>query len=269
MTAMNTDQLLQVALDLAATTAAISCDSAVLNVGTRISHVLLTAHVDIGTLFMARQLGYHAVIGYFQPTGSVTQQWQAFHHLQSSWMVRQGIGNAAQQHYIDNNAASLQLIMQQHEHSSLATLARQLDMPLILMHAPIAALAQQRILATLAPAITDSTATSASLLSLLNQPEINFDAQTITLGNDTRASGRIAIDVGWRGMLAADAVRIYNAEGFVTIITGTIETTTAVALLHENANRTIIALGQSNIATMGVLPYVEALRKANIEVTLL
>src|SRR5579884_3973939 len=74
MPAMTTDQLMRAALDLVGWDET-PADCAIYHPGTRISHILLGIDIEPDLVFMARQLGYHAVVAH-RPCGFTGPLWE-------------------------------------------------------------------------------------------------------------------------------------------------------------------------------------------------
>ena len=84
---------MQLALDLVGWTE-IPPDSAIYYPGSRISHVLIGIDVGAGELFLARQLGFHAVIAH-HPNGFTGPTWEVYRYHVRQMVAAGAIGRKA------------------------------------------------------------------------------------------------------------------------------------------------------------------------------
>jgi hypothetical protein len=267
MAQMSTDQLLAAALTLSGQTAA-PRDSVIAHPGTRISHVLLGLEVGVAELFMARQLGYHAVLAYHAPDGSGLT-WSAAEHARG--LQELGVPIADYRGALGAYAAHLQRLAAQHIPDRAASVARLLDLPFLSIQTPFALIAQRAIQATLDDALhAHPDATLQDLQDAL-RTLTPFAAAPVSFpepyaGWDAPA-GRVMVAPLTVAPPSAAIARAYFAQGVRTLCVASFGEADWHELAHDQMDGNIFILGEAACASVGILPYVAGLRSQGIEVT--
>src|SRR5579859_5448321 len=121
MAAVTTERLMAIALELAGWDA-IPADSAIYYPGTRISHILLGIDAGAAEIFMARQLGYHAVVAH-HPAGYAGPFWEVYHrHVDQ--MTAAGVPLQIAEAAVAPRIQSLQAEAQRENYDHTASIAR-------------------------------------------------------------------------------------------------------------------------------------------------
>lgn len=235
MVAMNTAQLVQAALDLVGWEAPPS-DTRVGHPGTRISHVLIGMDLDVGDLFMARQLGYHGVIAY--------------------------------QRHGEHDPARFPLAALRDRPDRLPSAARLLDLPLALIRSPFDELGRRRLQAAIDDVLDSNPgATLGDLRAALRAvpplgaapfyclPEAaweEFAGKTIVVGSASLAESA----------LTPAAIRAAD-----TLCCRSLAPEAGRARAAGELPPRLLLLGEDPAAAVGILPYITHLREQGIEVT--
>src|SRR5215471_9082655 len=126
MAAVTTERLMQIALELVGWHD-IPPDSAIYEAGSRISHVLMGIDVGAGELFMARQLGFHAVIAH-HPAGYTGPTWEVYrYHVRQ--MMAAGVPAEEAEAAVAGRIGDLQARAQMQNYDHVSSVARMLELP--------------------------------------------------------------------------------------------------------------------------------------------
>src|SRR5215471_12968881 len=134
MATVTTERLMQLALDLVGWTE-IPADSAIYYPGTRISHVLMGIDVGTAELFMARQLGFHAVIAH-HPAGYTGPTWEVYRYHVTQ-MVAAGAPKEQAEAAVAGRIRDLQARAQMQNYDHATSVAKMLELPFLNIHAPL------------------------------------------------------------------------------------------------------------------------------------
>ncbi len=270
MAAVTTEGLLQVALDLAGW-ADTPPDCVIAEPGTRISHVLLGVELGVAELFMARQLGYHAVVTY----GCAGTE--AALRRNSRWMAERiaAVGAPADvaERFAGEVADRQALDGLAHNYDRVSSVAHLLETPLVVIGSPFDELARRRVQDAVDElALTQPKASVADLRDALGRMRQYAGAKSemaLALGTWTARAGRTVAVTGGSPTLNADLARFCLAHGTGTICCPVLASSDARTLRAEGVAGNILALGWLATIGVGITPYVSHLRAEGLEVTAL
>ena len=134
MAAVTTERLMQIALEMAGW-GSIPGDCAIYYPGTRISHALMGIDAGAAELFMARQLGYHAVIAH-HPAGYAGPFWDVY-HLHVGQMVAAGVPADVAERAVAARIEGFIAASQRENYDHAASVARLLEIPFLNIHSPL------------------------------------------------------------------------------------------------------------------------------------
>src|SRR5215470_345868 len=121
MAAVTAERLMHLALDLVGWSD-IPPDSAIYHAGSRISHVLMGIDVGTAELFMARQLGFHAVIAH-HPAGYTGPTWEVYRYHVTQ-MVAAGVPKDQAEAAVAGRVRELQARAQMQNYDHVPSVAR-------------------------------------------------------------------------------------------------------------------------------------------------
>lgn len=267
MAQMSTAQLLDVALAMVGMTQA-PPDSSIYHPGTRISHVLVGLDVDVAELFMARQLGYHAVLSY-HAVGSKGRAWDAAE--QSKGLQRAGVNNDAVRVAIEEYAGRLTRQAIQLNPNRAASVAQLLDLPFLNIQSPLAEAARRTIQATidaaLAPQPDASLAQMQDALRALPSFAIAPHSPPDPFAGWDAPAGRVVVAPFTAVPPDLAIARAYFAQGVDTLCVAGFAEDDWQTLAHGQVPGNIMILGEAPAVSVGMLPYVAELRMRGMEVT--
>jgi hypothetical protein len=268
MAAVTTERLLEIALGLAGWDTA-PPDCAIYSAGTRISHVLIGLDVGASDIFMARQLGYHAVIAY-HPPGAHGPAWEVYRrHIEQ--LVAAGVPRDDAERAIEDGIERLEFALRRQNADHVASVARMLEMPLITIQSPLGETARRQLQRHLDDmhAVEPDASVAAIRDALLALPYVGGApvAPGLALGDWQSPAGRVVVSYGAYATLDASIARAYFAHGAGTLVCADFALDDARQLRREGIAGAVLTLGEDATASAGMLPYVERLRQDGLEVT--
>ena len=267
MAAVTTERLVALAYELAGWEET-PPDWMVYEPGTRISHVLFGLEISPADLFMARQLGYHAVVSY-EPTGYDGPPGPRLaRHVER--MVAAGV---PREEAIEASAASARAQLadsQSRNYEHAPSVARLLEMPFITVYDPLAEVSrrtiQERIAERLSQLSAPTLADIRDAVQTLRSFTVALTAPQPLAGEWTSPAGRVVVlDHAWGQPSAAEA-RAYFAHGAGTLCTLDTPPDDVITVAQERRGA-LITLGRIAGESAGALPFIQRLRDEGIEVT--
>jgi hypothetical protein len=236
--------------------------------GTRISSVLVGLDVGPADLFMARQLGYHAVVsfrpaGYAGPVGARMAR-------RIERMVADGLPRTVAIEVSTPRTLAERADAQVHNYDYAPSIARMLEMPLVTVFDPLAEVGRRVLRQRLDEHIRDLAApTLADLRDAVMVLPSFAEARTEphpALGDWAAPAGTNVVLDGALGAPSLDETRAYFAHGVTTLCCADYLNADALALARDGAQGNILTLGRIAAESVGVLPFVERLRADGLEV---
>ncbi|HEX6797567.1 MAG TPA: hypothetical protein VF116_07630 [Ktedonobacterales bacterium] len=271
MAAVTTERLMQIALEMAGMSE-VPPDSRVEYAGTRISHILFGIDVGPAELFMARQLGFHAVIAqrpYAIPAhASRSLEWQV------DKLRELGASDQQVRGFLFHDERAARLAALGANQDVMPSTARLLDMPLVTIALPLDELARRR-LQQLADDLTAShpEATAGDLRQAIRAlPEFAAAREEPWLAAtlDTTPLGTVLVLPG--GLLPPWHIQLlaFGMFGIGTIVVPTLgglirpgEQPPADFLFSGN---NVLVTGRIATASLGANSYIARLRAEGLEV---
>ena len=268
MAAVNTEHLMQVALDMAGWDA-IPGDCAIYYPGGRISHVLMGIDAGAAELFMARQLGYHAVIAH-HPAGYAGPFWDVY-HLHVGQMVAAGVSVDVAEQAVAARIAGFQAASQRENYDHAASVARLLEMPFLNIHSPLDEVGRrimQRVVDEQLARKPDSTVGDVrdTLLTLPEYAAARTRMQN-PLGSWDAPAGKVVVSHGAYTNGGYAVARAFLTHGVQTVCCIHFPLEDAQRLASEGVLGNILVMGHIAGDSVGINPYVARLRDSGLEVT--
>lgn len=268
MAAVTTERLMAIALELAGWDA-IPADSAIYYPGTRIAHVLIGIDAGAAELFMARQLGYHAVIAH-HPTG-YTGPVEQVYRLHVAQMIAAGVPEEVAEAAVAPRIAALRAAAQVANYDHAPSVARLLEQPYLNIHAPLDEIGRRIMQATVDEACAaDAQATVADLReALLRLPEFAaaHTEMAVMLGEWEAPAGKVVVSHGAYTNGGYAVAKAYLTHGVGTVCCIHFPLEDARRLREEGVPGNILVMGHIAGDSVGINPYVKRLRADGLEVT--
>src|SRR6185437_16148427 len=268
MAAVNTEELMRVALEMAGWDATPG-DCAIYYPGGRISHILMGIDVGAAELFMARQLGYHAVIAH-HPAGYAGPFWDVY-HLHVGQMGAAGVPRDVAEEAVAARIEGFKAASQRENYDHAASVARLLETPFLNIHSPLDEVGRRIMQATVDEALAVNPAATVATLraALLRLPEFAA-ARTqmqVALGGWDTPAGRVVVSHGAYTNGGYRVARAYLTHGVDTLCCIHFPLEDAQRLAAEGVRGNILVMGHIAGDSVGINPYVARLRADGLEVT--
>ena len=268
MTAVTTARLMEIALEMAGWDS-IPGDCAIYYPGSRIGHLLLGIDVGAAELFMARQLGYHAVVAH-HPAGYAGPFWEVY-RLHVGQMVAAGVPRDEAEAAVAERIAGFEAASQRENYDHVASVARLLETPFLNIHSPLDEVGRRIMQATVDAALAANPAATVADLrdALLRLPEFAA-ARTrmqVALGSWDAPAGRVVVSHGAYTNGGYHVARAYLTHGIDTVCCIHFPREDAQRLAAEGVRGNILVMGHIAGDSVGINPYVARLRADGLEVT--
>ncbi len=268
MAAATTEHLMQIALDMAGWDATPG-DCAIYYPGTRIGHVLMGIDAGSAELFMARQLGYHAVIAH-HPVGYAGPFWDVY-HLHVGLMVAAGVPADVAEQAVEARIEAFKAASQRENYDHAASVARLLEMPFLNIHSPLDEVGRRIMQRTVDEQLArkrDSTvADIRDALMRLPEFAVAHTRMQNPLGSWDAPAGRVVVSHGAYTNGGYPVARAYLTHGVNTICCIHFPLEDAQRLAQEGVRGNILVMGHIAGDSVGINPYVARLRESGLEVT--
>ncbi len=267
MAAVTTERLMELALEMVGWQD-IPPDSAIYHPGTRISHLLMGIDVGAGELFMARQLGFHAVIAH-HPAGYTGPTWEVYrYHVRQ--MLAAGVPEDQAEAAVAGRVRDLQARAQMQNYDHVASVARLLELPFLNIHAPLDELGrrimQETIDARLAKAPGATVRDVRDALLELPAYRASKTEMLTALGDWDAPAGRVVVSHGAYTNGGYHVARAYFLNGVDTVCCIHFPPEDAQRLKNEGIKGNLLVMGHIAGDSVGILPYVARLRQEGLEV---
>ncbi|HEY7339272.1 MAG TPA: hypothetical protein VH591_00205 [Ktedonobacterales bacterium] len=270
MAAVTTERLMRTALEMAGWDPdTIPGDCAIYYPGTRISHVLMGIDVGAAELFMARQLGYHAVIAH-HPAGYAGPFWDVY-HLHVGQMVAAGVPQDVAEAAVAARIEGFKAASQRENYDHVASVARLLEIPLLNIHSPLDEVGRRIMQRTVDEQLArepDSTLADVRE-ALMRLPEFAAARTRMQnpLGDWGAPAGKVVVSHGAYTNGGYPVARAYLTHGVDTICCIHFPLEDAQRLASEGVRGNILVMGHIAGDSVGINPYVAQLRASGMEVT--
>jgi hypothetical protein len=268
MAAVTTERLMAIALEMAGWTD-MPGDCAIYYPGARINHVLFGIDAGAAELFMARQLGYHAVIAH-HPAGYAGAFWDVFHrHVDQ--MTTAGVPRDVAEAAVAGRIEEFKAAAQRENYDHAASVARLLETPFLNIHSPLDEVGRRIMQETADAATTANPALTVAglrdaLLALPSYAAARTEMRA-ALGAWETPAGRVVVSHGAYTNGGYPVAKAYLTHGVDTLCVIHFPHEDALRLAAEGVPGNILVMGHIAGDSVGILPYIARLRVEGLEVT--
>ena len=268
MAAVTTERLMAIALEMAGWET-MPGDCAIYYPGARINHILLGIDVGAAELFMARQLGYHAVVAH-HPAGYAGPFWDVY-HLHVDQMIAAGVPKDVAEAAVAGRIEEFQAAAQRENYDHAASVARLLETPFLNVHSPLDEVGRRIMQQTADAATAANPALTVGGLrdALLTLPPYAAARTEMraALGSWDTPAGRVVISHGAYTNGGYQVAKAYLTHGVDTVCAIHFPLEDAKRLVAEGVRGNILVMGHIAGDSVGILPYIARLRQEGLEVT--
>jgi len=266
---MNTEQLMQLALDMAGLDA-VPGDSAIYHPGDDIQRVLIGIDIKSPELKIAKDLGYDVALSHHPTGGTARLRFfeVLYRHLEQ--MMAAGVSESVASAIIDEVAERHKAMAAMSNYDHDPSVARLLDLPYLNIHTPLDEMGRHR-LQTAADELPE-TATVGELMSYFSASFGEFrNAETeieLRVGKPENATGKVVVSHGAGTNGGYSVAKAYFEHGVDTVIYIHCRPEDSKKLIQDfGFTKNLIVTGHIVSDSIGINPYISELRELGLEVT--
>lgn len=263
---MNTTEIMQLALDLAGFDY-IPADSEIYVEGDKIKKVLFGIDIDSSDLYYAKSNGYDAVIAH-HPQASVIEAYEVYKDhikIMKSYGVPEEIAKKA----VEDKCEGLRISSHMKNYDDTISVARMLKIPFLNIHQPLDEIGRRLMQEKVDEICKDENTTLKDIVTALSSFKEMKAARTkveLLIGDENLKPGRTVVAHGTYTNGGYDVANAYFENGVNTVIYIHITYPDYVRLKKE-AKGNLIVSGHIASDSVGINPFVEAMRGKGLEVT--
>jgi len=243
-------------------------DSAIHVSGKKIRKVLFGIDSEAPELWLAKQLGYDAVIAHHPPGGvSAINFYQVFkRHVQQ--MINAGIPKHEAEKAVESKLENLELENHTRNYAHAIDVARLLKMPYMNIHTPLDEIGRRTMQEQIDRKIDRRAKVRDVVLALEELPEFQKAVTKIKvrLGKPENSAGKVVVSHGAGTNGGYDVAKAYFEQGIGTVVYihlsyGDLQR------LRADGKGNLIVTGHIASDAVGINPLIKELEKRNIKVT--
>ncbi len=264
---MNTEQLMQIALELAGLQEAPG-DSAIHHAGAAIERVLIGIDLRSPEIALAKAAGYDAVVAH-HPVGVSTLNFHTVLDRHADQMAAAGVPRDLARSIVAKVKEPRRILDSMSNYDHDPSLARLLDMPYLNIHTPLDEVGRRRM-ATVAGEVGEN-ATVGDLIAAFYDAfgEFRHAATRIEalVGSLDRRLGRVVVSHGAGTNGGYPVAKAYFDHGVDAVVYIHCRPDDAERLRAEyGTTKTLVVTGHIASDSIGINPYIERLRDEGLEV---
>ncbi|MCR1898887.1 Nif3-like dinuclear metal center hexameric protein [Irregularibacter muris] len=263
---MNTRDIMQLALDMAGFDD-IPADSEIYVEGGEIKKILFGVDIDSSDLYYAKENGYDAVIAH-HPQGSIINAYEVYQdHIKV--MKQFGVPEEVARNTIEEKYGILKISVQSSNYENTISVAKMLDMPFLNIHQPLDEIGRRLMQQRVDEVCSNGNATLMEVVKALSSFKEMQIARTnveLLIGEEKDRAGKTVIAHGTYTNGGYDVANTYFENGIDTVVYIHIAYADYVKLKKEKKGNLIVS-GHIASDSLGINPFVKALREKGLEVT--
>lgn len=268
-TNMNTEQLLQTALDLAKLQDKPN-DTDIIVEGENIKKVLIGIDMETPELLLAQQMGFDCVVSHHPKADNCVVDFAKVMDVQIDRMVKAGVPINKAQKALKKKQTSVDLGSHASNYDRISSAARLMKMPYLNIHIPADFITEEIVQSRLDKTFSNKPKTTlGDIMEELNSWEYyqgKVAQPVIRVGSNDSYAGRIEVLMAGGTNGGVDVYKAYFEAGVGTIIAMHVPEDVKKAVQEQNIGNIIIAPHMPS-DSIGLLEIVKAWRKQGLEVT--
>jgi len=267
---MNTEEIMQIALSMAGLEE-MPGDTGIHVPGDNIKRVLIGIDMDTAEILMAKELGYDLVIAHHPPGGTSRIHFEEVVKLQIQQMVDAGIPPHIAERAIQPRLDAVKLTTHVSNYDRSISAAKLLQMPFMNVHLPLDMICRRRFTESIQKAIStiDNPLVKDAIDAMKGLPEmkIGLTEPLVYVGSSENLLGKwvVAMAGGTNG--GASVAKAYFDHGYSTIFYMHLGSTDKKELASYRRAGNLVASGHISSDSVGIAPFVHALRERGLDVT--
>lgn len=262
---MNTRELMQLAMDMVGQTE-IPPDSAIYVEGEGIRRILAGVDIGVPELMLAQQMGYDCVLAHHPQTACLS--FPRILDLHVDLMMKHGVPEDEARRAVANLKEANALSRQASNYDHTVSVARLLKMPFLNIHNPLDELGRRRMQEAVDRHLGPGSTLQDVVTALLTIPELKSapTRPVIAVGRPDGPAGKVVVAHGAGTNGGYEVASAYFRHGVNTVIYIHCDFGAVQRLRAENKGNLIIS-GHIASDLVGIMPYIEELRRRGLEVT--
>lgn len=263
---MNTNEIMQLALDMVGYDH-IPADSEIYVEGDNIEKVLFGVDIDSSDLYYAKANGYDAVIAH-HPQANIINSYEVFKD-NIDIMKSYGVPEEIAQETIKEKYEQLRISVGSNNYDNTISIARMLNMPFLNIHQPLDEIGRRLMQEKVDTVCKDEDAKVKDVLEALSSFNEMKSARTkveVLIGDKNQKAGKTVVAHGAYTNGGYSIANTFFENGVDTVIYIHIAYPDYIKLKSENKGNLIVS-GHIASDSVGINPFVEALREKGLEVT--
>lgn len=265
---MNTNEIMDLALEMAGFDY-IPADSEIYIEGEGIKKVLFGIDIDSSDLYYAKANGYDAVIAHHPQANIISSNEVYKDHI--NIMKKFGVPEEVAIRAVENKYEELRISVQSRNYDDTISVAKMLKMPFLNIHQPLDEIGRRLMQEKVDEVCDDENATLKDVVKALSSFKEMQAARTnveLLIGDEYKRAGNTVVAHGTYTNGGYRVANAYFENGVDTVIYIHVSYSDYIKLKNENKGNLIIS-GHIASDSVGINPFVEALREKGLEVTII
>ncbi|MFW9908043.1 MAG: Nif3-like dinuclear metal center hexameric protein [Candidatus Thorarchaeota archaeon] len=267
---MNTEEIMQIALAMAGLEE-MPGDTGIHVHGENIEKILIGIDMDTSELLLARELGYDLVIAHHPPGGTSRIHFDEVVKLQIQQMIDAGIPPHLAEKAIQPRLDTVRLTTHVSNYDRIISAAKLLKMPFMNVHLPLDLICRRRFTETIQKAVAGKrnpkVKDAIDAMKELPEMKIGLTEPLVYVGSSENLLGKwiVAMAGGTNG--GAGVAKAYFRHGYSTVFYMHLAEADKKELSSDPRAGNLVASGHIASDSVGIAPFVHALREKGLQVT--
>ena len=267
---MNTDEIMNLALGMAGLDS-MPADTGIHVSGENIRKVLIGIDMGTAELLLAKELGYDLVIAHHPSGGTTRTHFEEVVKLQIQQMVDAGISPHLAEKALQPRLDTVKIRAHVSNYDQIISGAKLLGLPFMNVHLPLDLVCRRRFTEIIQKGVASipKPRVKDALAAIMTLPEmqIGLTEPLVYVGSPENLLGKwiVAMAGGTNG--GASVAKAYFNHGFSTIFYMHLAEADKKQLASDPTAGNLVVTGHIASDSVGIAPFVHALREGGLEVT--
>ncbi len=264
---MDTEEIMNLSLKLAGLEK-IPEDSAIYVKGENIEKILFCIDAGVPELWLAKKLGYDAVIAHHPPGGIAAVNFHKVFKRHIQQMVDAGVPREEAEKAVKRKLEQLEVEAHTRNYAHAINVAELLQIPYMNIHTPLDEVGRKRMTEQIKSKISENSKVQ-DVVSALNELTEFKNATTkikIRVGKPENPAGKVVVSHGAGTNGGYEVAKTYFKHGIGTVIYIHISPVDLEKLKMENAGNLIVT-GHIASDSVGINPLIHEMEKKSVSIT--